>query len=150
MPTSWVNELPTAVRLFPMVTFVLLNSSSTETLCAWSAFTTASAVSRPAAPSVRSSPTVFPMPAAIAWANAGACSITLFNSSPRSTPDAKACPNWTSAALADAAEAPEIAKVLLIVPTTPATPSPVSFNSFWFVAIRWYSSAVAFNGWNEL
>ena len=92
-----------------MVRIRVLNWSSTDSLARSNAGTRTSIVSLPSFAILRSSPVVTPKPVAIALANAGVCSITELNSSPRRIPLPNACPNCVNAASAAPALAPDTA-----------------------------------------
>ncbi len=72
-----------------------------------SALTTTSAVSRPSSASLRSRPIGTFSPSARACARRGLFSTTELNSSPRSTPEASACPNCSRDDCASEADAPD-------------------------------------------
>ncbi len=81
------------MRDCPIVISVLAKRASTSSWTFLSALTISCEVIFPSAATERNSPTVIPIPLAIAFAKAGVCSITELSSSPRNVPLANACPN---------------------------------------------------------
>ena len=119
---------------------------SAASLSFWpiNALTTTSAVSRPSSASLRSRPIGTFSPSAKACARRGLFSTTELNSSPRSTPDARAWPNCSRDDCASAAEAPEMRSAceMLSVRVSASFCSPPSIRtaccSFpYSVAVSW-------------
>ncbi|MNO92417.1 hypothetical protein D3C76_839920 [compost metagenome] len=131
-----INALLNAVTAWLTVRVMAELSSSTLSFWFCKARTTASEVSLPSAPMVRSWPMVTPRPRAMAWASAGVCSMIEFSSSPRSVPEASAWPNWTIDASAACALAPLSATVLATVSVTLATSEKSSPSCLAFCAMR--------------
>ena len=112
-PIHLIVEVFRFSKAAEMVRIRVLNWSSTDSLARSNAGTSTSIVSLPSFAILRSSPVVVtPKPVAIAFANAGVCSITELNSSPRRIPLPRACPNCVNAASAAPALAPDTATAL--------------------------------------
>ncbi len=120
-PTNNMNSLRRLTKAAPTVSGMPSASRRSSARALGSASASTCAVSWPCSAMPRSSPRGRPMASASACIRRGAASLTLLNSSPRSTPVPKACESCRIAEPASCAVAPETRSASATVSVTLAT-----------------------------